>query len=359
MLSVLLMLAAVAAPPPAASVHVATPRPYEVWDGRVTGRAPAGTFAVAVSAGPRGFLVRVGPDGRFDELVRPVRLGPSSVKVAARPVEPLWGVPAGSIAPLAPPRDDPQLAQRFAALAAETTPHVGVYSHAWNGAAAELNSGAEFEAASTLKLAIMLTALARNRGELSTSPFWEPMTRVTRYSDNAGANELLELIAGSDTAGAAAMVSLLHSLGLSHSYMAGGYLTGYGGGPPVVTVTDPPPSAYKHTTPAEMARLAGWLVAAAAGKGPLLRHGITPHEARELLYLMVQAQDDGLVRAGAGGLPVAHKIGWLDDTDNDVAIVFTHRGPVVISIYTVGTEDGSAERFGERATEAVLAAARE
>ena len=51
---------------------------------------------------------------------------------------------------------------------------------------------------------------------------------------------------------------------------------------------------------------------------------------------MVHAQDAGLVRAGAHGLPVAHKIGWLTDTDNDVAIVFGYRGPVVIAIYSNG-----------------------
>jgi beta-lactamase class A len=139
--------------------------------------------------------------------------------------------------------------------------------------------------------------------------------------------------------------------------MAGGYLTG-GGGPPLLTVVDPPPTAYKHTTPAEMATLASLIVDAAAGHGPLLRHGISPHEARELLYLMVHAEDPGLVPAGAGGLPVAHKIGWLDDTDNDVAIVFTYRGPVVIAIYSVGSQDGTAQAFGVAATGAILAAAR-
>jgi hypothetical protein len=61
-----------------------------------------------------------------------------------------------------------------------------------------------------------------------------------------------------------------------------------------------------------MATLPALLVDAAAGQGPLLKHGVSPHEARELLYLMVHAQDAGLVPAGAHGLPVAHKIGWLD-----------------------------------------------
>ena len=70
---------------------------------------------------------------------------------------------------------------------------------------------------------------------------------------------------------------------------------------------------------------------------------------------MVHAEDPGLVPAGARGLPVAHKIGWLEDTDNDVAIVFHPHGPVVITIYTVGAEDSTTARFGADATSAVRA----
>jgi len=61
------------------------------------------------------------------------------------------------------------------------------------------------------------------------------------------------------------------------------------------------------------------------------------------------------VPAGANGLQVAHKIGWLERTNNDIAIVFTYRGPVVIAIYTFGPQDGSAVDFGVAATRAALA----
>jgi len=96
------------------------------------------------------------------------------------------------------------------------------------------------------------------------------MVRVTRYSDNAAANELLEQIGGGDPDGAADMVEL-RSLGLTHTYMAGGYL--------IEAVVDQPPTAYKHTTAGDMAALAAMLVDAAGGRGPLLRHGVSPHEA--------------------------------------------------------------------------------
>jgi beta-lactamase class A len=213
-------------------------------------------------------------------------------------------------------------------LAGAVTPYVSIYSRSWSGRAAAYNAGAEFEAASTLKLPIMLVALSDNNGELEHSEYWDPMVRVTRYSDNAAANELLEQTGGSDADGAADMVELMKSLGLTHTYMAGGYLIEGGGGSSLLGVVDQPPTAYKHTTAGDMATLAAMLVDAAAGQGPLLRHGVSPHEARELLYLMVHARDPGLVPAGAHGLPVAHKIGWLDDADNDVAVVFTYHGPL-------------------------------
>ena len=139
--------------------------------------------------------------------------------------------------------------------------------------------------------------LIRQPRELERSEYWDPIVRVTRYSDNAAANELLEQTGGSDADGAADMVELMKSLGLTHTYMAGGYLVEGGGGSSLLAVVDQPPTAYKHTTAGDMAALAAMLVDAAAGRGPLLRHGISPHEARELLYLMVHARDAGLVPA--------------------------------------------------------------
>jgi hypothetical protein len=53
-------------------------------------------------------------------------------------------------------------------------------------------------------------------------------------------------------------------------------------------------------------------------------------------------------RVGAHGLPVAHKIGWLDNADNDVA---ARRRD-----YSNGIEDASVETFGEIAVSNLLAA---
>jgi len=345
MLRLMLMLAAlVAPPPPSAQVHVVSPRPFEVWDGHLRGHVPAGTPAVTVRAGRRSWQVPVAADGSFDRLLTRVPLGDQRLTVDGRRVGPVFGLPSGSLRPLPSPRPDRRLSREYAGAAARATPYVSAYTRGPDGTAGAYNAGAEFEAASTLKLPIMLVALSKNHGELADSSYWDPMVRVTSYSDNDAANELLEQTGGSDEGGAAEMVELMRSLNLNHTFMAGGYLTG-GGGSPLFGVVDPPPSAYKHTTAGDMGTLAAMVVAAAAGRGPLVRHGVDRHEARELLYLMLHAKDAGLVRAGAHGLPVAHKIGWLTDADNDVAVVFSYRGPVVIAIYTNGIEDGTAQLY--------------
>jgi hypothetical protein len=355
MLRLLLMLAAAVTGTntPPGSVHVAQPRAFEVWDGRVKGTATPGAF-ISVRAGKGTWFFQADAGGRFDRTVRPVPRGDGEITIAGELVGPVYGVPQGSIRRMARPSNDPQLGRLLARLAERVTPHVGIYAHAWNGNAAAYNAGAEFEAASTLKLAIMLTALAENEDELPGSEYWELMSSIARYSDNAAANRLLLMMGGSEQGGAAEMVDLMEDLGLRNTFMFGGYLTG-GGGPPLLTIVDQPPSAYKHTTAGDMARVAGMLTSAAAGHGPLLRRGIDSHEARQLLYLMLHAEDDGLVRAGARGLPVAHKIGWLQETNNDVAIIFTYRGPVVVAIFTHGAQDGTAQAFGAAATGAVLA----
>ena len=81
---------------------------------------------------------------------------------------------------------------------------------------------------------------------------------------------------------------------------------------------------------------------------------MTRHEARELLYLMLHAADPGLVRPGAAGRPVAHKIGWLETSRDDVAVVFTRHGPVVVTVYAQGSIDATVYAFGRAAARAAL-----
>ncbi len=147
MLRLMLMLAAlVAAPPPdPASVRVAQPQPYELWDGRVRGTAPAGSTLVVVSR-KRRWRVPVAADGRFDRVLPGVPRGDGRVTVGGHRVVPVFGVPSGSILPLTKPRADLDLNNRLRYLAGLVTPHVSISSRSWSGRAAAYNAGAEFEA---------------------------------------------------------------------------------------------------------------------------------------------------------------------------------------------------------------------
>src|SRR5436305_12524954 len=118
MLRLMLMLAAlVAAPPPdPGSVHVAQPQPYELWDGRVRGAAPAGSTVVVVSRTHR-WRVSVAADGRFDRVLPGVPRGDGKVTVGGHTVVPVFGVPSGSILPLPKPHPDITLNKRVSHLA--------------------------------------------------------------------------------------------------------------------------------------------------------------------------------------------------------------------------------------------------
>jgi hypothetical protein len=337
----------------AAPVHVAEPRPFEVWDGVLRGRAPG---IVHIRAGGRRYTLVPGVGGRFSVRVPHITQGDTTVTVAGRRI-PVYGLPFGSLRPLAPARDDRRLDRALGALAAQTTPAVAAYVHRADGSAGAWNAGAEFEGASTLKLPIMVAALERIGGEPRETAYWERFEAITRYSSNEAADEVLDLLGGSESGGAADMVAAMRGLGLRHTYMYAGYLTDpdAGGGPPPVHIDRTPPPSFKYTTAADMARLAGSLANAASGRGRLLRRGVSRHESRELLYLMLHAADPGLVRAGAGGRPVAHKIGWLLTSRDDVAVIFTHRGPVVVTVYAQGPIDSTVYAFGRAAASAALA----
>ena len=76
----------------------------------------------------------------------------------------------------------------------------------------------------------------------------------------------------------------------------------------------------------------------------------------ELFYLIVHAQDRGwFQRAPTGCRWPTRSAGWSTPT-NDVAVVFTHQGPLVVAIYSNGTEDLSVETFGEIAVSDLLTA---
>jgi hypothetical protein len=329
------------------ALTLAAPLEYEANPGIVQGTAPAGTTALRVLAD--GHSVRLLPltSGRRAFLIGPIGLPPRDLtltvealkdtRVLARAkVDHVFGLPAAA-AKVAPPRTiDARLQKRVRGLPART----GVTSAAWirnlaDGATAGYNAGARFPAASTLKLAILLGLLARERGDPLGSASWSLERSLVLESSNRAANELLERAGG-----ATAVDTVAQALGATSSLTCCGYLLEEGERttegarmrrtplPPTSVADQPTFPCCKYTTAHDLGTLLVSLSLAATGHGPGARQGITAREARVALWLLLHAGYAGLVRP-ASPFPVGHKAGWLPEIQHDAALVFTPHGTIV------------------------------
>jgi hypothetical protein len=250
-----------------------------------------------------------------------------------------------------------------------------------SGDAASYNAGARFTAASTLKLGILMTSLAHNSRNPVNGPVWGAYKRMVLDSDNASAN-VVEVQMGGSTSGGSAMVNAFcRRLGCRDTDMYGGYIpnTGFarfvrsevapttdvvpraaGTVPPVRTERSPGIGTYgKHTTAHDLGLLAAGLVEAAGGRGAARRQGISRHEARVAIYLLIHARYTGLVRPNVRDV-VGHKAGWLGGVEHDNALIFTPRGTVVAVIMSQGGGVGlsGSGRYAGRVLRLALARVR-
>jgi beta-lactamase class A len=339
------MIDAPALPPPA----IVAPAPFEVSFGLVAGRAPLGT---------RRLIVRSGEDVLAD---RPLRGASFSLRVAmprtAFPlrvtaidgrgrrssslVTPVYGLPPGSEPRLPSSRLDPALARTVRSLVRSYGGTSAVYvQNVRTGRGAAWNARARFPAASTLKLAIAVTVLRALDGKPA------PGTRLDRLlgemlirSDNASANQLEVWLAGSTSAGSARVNETMRALGLNDSLMYGGYETTRRPAAfspiPIRLESQPAFGVGKYTTAWDLARLTRAVYLAAAGKGPLLKLGVSGSEARYLLWLLVQVTDRGKLDRFIGHHGVVlHKAGWLPNARHDAGIVAFRGGAYVATVMT-------------------------
>jgi hypothetical protein len=120
-------------------------------------------------------------------------------------------------------------------------------------------------------------------------------------------------LAGSTSAGSERVNETMRALGLDNSIMYGGYETSRrpaaaAAAIPIRVESQPAFGVGKYTTAADLARLARVVYLAAAGKGPLLRLGVSGSEARYLLWLLAQVTDRGKLDRFFGTNPVVlHK----------------------------------------------------
>ena len=197
-------------------------------------------------------------------------------------------------------------------------------------------------AASTLKVAILAAALARDARSPTRSQVYATYRAAIVDSSNAAANDVLAAVGGGSTVvGARRTNALMARLGLRSSFLDGPYRLS--GGP-----------SLKRTSAADLERLAEAVYRAARREGALPRLGVSRHEARVLIGLMASETYPGLIRNYVAQ-PVAHKAGWLTTVQNDVALVFGGPGGTcLVGITTEGLSFGAASAVGRAVAQRVL-----
>ena len=345
------------APPPRPPV-VERPAAYQVSYGAVEGRAAPGTKRVVVRVDGKvvgDFALR----GRSFSLGVP--LPPREVRVrvetvdghgqrAGRTVLHVLGLPPAARPVARPLRLDRGLERDIRQLVDGYPGSGAVYvEDLATGAGAAWNARATFPAASTLKLAIAVTVLSRLDGPPVRGSDLEGLLRQMLIpSDNAAANALLVRLGGSTSGGGALVNETMRAIGLERTEMYGGYILGtaFGGsrelagaGVPLSVVSQPSWGIGKSTTALDLAQLlrAVWL--SSGGLGPLARtgSGVTPAEARYLLYVLAHVGDRGKLARTVGGLPgvlVLHKAGWVDAARHDAGLVVWRGGILVAAAMT-------------------------
>jgi hypothetical protein len=347
----------VTAPPPPPAIE--QPAPYQLSYGVVAGTAAPGTNRVIVRVGSRTladkplghrhFQLRVTlpPTESTVEVItvdrngRRSRVGVPHVLGAARVSSPVLRAPHNDVLLQ---RTVQQLARRFGGTS-------GIYvQDLTTGAGAAWNARATFPAASTLKLAIAVTALARTQGTPGLGSTLDRLLRqMLTYSDNAAANATETYFGGSTSGGSALVNSLMRSVGLVDTEMYGGYELDALGQPqrfpagsgaiPLRVDSQPTWGIGKKSSAYDLASLMRNVWLASGGRGPLrtAQPGFTPADARYLLYLLAHVRDPGKIDREVGklaGVRVLHKAGWINVARHDNGIVLWQGGALVVTVMT-------------------------
>jgi beta-lactamase class A len=335
-----------ALPPPV----IEQPAPRQVSYGLVTGRAARGSVRVIVAANGRRLASKPLSGRRFSLRVR-LPLGDVAVRVttvteggrrSSAHVHDVFGLPAAARPRVVMATLDRALARKLNASVRGYAGTAGYYVQSLTGGSgAAWNAKARFPAASTLKLAIAATVLARYSGIPPPGSYLDGLLReMIVPSDDAAANALLVWIGGSTSSGAYRVNDLMRSLGLTDSLMYGGYEVIRSLSSRIPVRVDEPPAfgVGKYTTAWDMASLWRALWLASGGKGPLrATSGLTPADARYLLWLTAHVRDqpklDRTLRSERG-VEVLHKAGWISTARHDTGLVFWSGGVFVAGVMT-------------------------
>lgn len=337
----------VALPPPA----LVAPAAREVSYGLVSGRGPAGTRRILVHVGGRlladrpvrgrSFSFRVELPRR--ELTLRVTAEDGRGRRSSSVVSRVVGLPTAAVPRAFAPRNDPALAVSLAPLVTSFGPTSAVYvEDLGSGLGSAWNAAARFPAGSTLKLAIAVTVLRARSGAPAPGTQLDVLLHeMLVHSDNAAANGLEVWLGGSTGGGSARVNETMRAVGMRDSEMYGGYETPalrlLAGLAPIPVRAESRPSfgRGKYTTAYDLARLAREVYLASGGKGVLPRLGVTPAEARYLLWQLAHVSDRGKLDRFLGpSATVLHKGGWLATARHDSGIVVWPGGAYVATVLT-------------------------
>jgi Beta-lactamase enzyme family len=340
------VIAMPALPPPA----IEQPAGHQVSYGLVTGRAARGTAQVLVHANGkrlaseqlagRRFTLRVTLP-RGDVTVRVTTISRDGRRSSAH-VHDVFGLPPGSRPRIVSSRRDRGLERRLTPLVRDYAGTAGYYVQSLTGGSgAAWNARARFPAASTVKLAIAATVLAEYRGIPPRGSRIDGLLRkMIVPSDDEAANSLLVWLAGSTSSGAHRVNDLMRGIGLSDTLMYGGYATRTLSSRIPLRVDEAPAFGVgKYTTAWDLASLWRSLWLASGGIGPLRssRPGLTPADARYLLWLTAHVRDRPKLDAVLGAdreVDVLHKAGWISTARHDIGLVFWEGGVFVAGFMT-------------------------
>ena len=258
---------------------------------------------------------------------------------------------------LAPSARASDLENQLKDLAAPYKGKVAVYAKDLStGESVSIDANRPVQTASVIKLALMLQAFEQIKsGKLKQSDpvvltkdnqvggsgilnFLDPGLKLTlkdtitlmmTLSDNTATNLLI------DTVGLKPTNDMLARMGLRNTYFYKKVFKPAEGPMPA----DQKEFGLGKTTAEEMARLMESIYRCDLGDRALCVEMITimrSQQYRDMLPRYLQANDSSEDLS-----PIADKIGALDDVRNDVALVYTKRGPIVISIFTYDNADTS------------------
>ncbi len=323
------------------------PRPGAAFFEDVVAAAPAGTDAAELLVDGRlagALLVRAdqtvwahlrATPGKYDLLVRFKKAG---ALIGTAESHGVWLLPTSAQNPVQTATLDATWQRSLRNAAARFTGTSGIWVHQLStGHAASWNAGARFNAASTVKLGVMVEALRRSGSAPEAAATAADVGAIGKWSSNLAVNRLLP-----GNGGALGAQESLTRMGATSTTFTGGYKVATAR-PPVRAVAQPRLSSQRVTTAADLGAVMTMLHRAALGEQAALdATRMTMPQARLALGNLLSSDprdgNAGLVRQAFGSkVPIAQKNGWLSSSQHTAAIVYTRRGPLVVVVLTTGT----------------------